>query len=255
MKNSNPPSSKKAYYEFHEQAYQQIKTRGGIGWGQAKTMAELSDPATLQYLQKIVSENFPDPSGRFALDLGCGSGSTAFVLARAGFIVSGIDISSTAIEMAQELSRQQNLQIDFKVGDVLKLEDLNQKFDLIYDSHCLHCIVFEEDRQRVLEGLRNSLKTNGIFVLDTMVAEGRDFSHWQGDLRFDADFILWHKTQASGARGEMELDGKTWCAQRRVYPADLVLKELKACGFRIMSQVSEKQENGHPNMLRMIAKI
>lgn len=243
----------KSYYHAHETAYQEIKEKGGIGWGGAKTIAELGDEVTNQYLQSIVPGWFSDPKGKKVLDLGCGSGTTAFTLAKLGFTVTGIDVSETAIGMAKDLSTKQNLQINFVVGDILQLEKLNEKFNLIYDSHCLHCIVFEDDRAKVLEQIKKSLTLNGIFVLDTMVAT-KDFDPTGGieTLRFDENYILWHKTKKDNYRGVVDIDGQFWCAQRRIYPKEKIIEEIESSGFKILSNQTDMYAETSSEMLRLI---
>lgn len=243
----------KSYYHAHETAYQEIKAKGGIGWGGAKTLSELGDEVTNQYLNSIVPDYFADPKGKKALDLGCGSGTTAFTLAKLGFTVTGVDISETAIAMAKDLSEQQNLQINFVVGDILQLEKMNEKFNLIYDSHCLHCIVFDEDRVKVLEEIKKSLVPRGVFVLDTMVTN-KDFDPTGGTetLRFDEDYILWHKTKKDNYRGVVNVDGQNWCAQRRIYPAEKIVEEVKNAGFKILSNRTDLYPETSSTMLRII---
>ena len=155
--------------------------------------------------------------------------------------------------MAKELAQKQGLKINFEIGDALALEKLSQKFDLIYDSHCLHCIVFDEDRRRVLDGVRNSLASSGIFILDTMVLPEKPFdatTHFK-PLKFDGDFILWHKTKAKEYRGVVEVDGQYWCAQRRIYPATKVDQEAIAAGFKTVSRQIDLQEN-EVSMMRLV---
>lgn len=243
----------KAYYYAHESAYKQIKKKGYVGWGNAKTLDELSDPTTQDYIKSSIEKWLLCPKGKNALDLGCGSGTTAFFLAKEGLRVTGIDISETAIELAKELSSKQNLNIDFLVADVLHLEKMNQRFDLIYDSHCFHCIVFEEDRFKVLDGVKKSLNDSGIFILDTMVmAHNYNPCADKDNLRFDNEFILWHKTSSTDYRGIVEIDGEHWCAQRRIYPAIKVMDEIKQTGFKILSKSLDLQKQGEPGMLRLI---
>lgn len=243
----------KSYYHAHESAYKTIKEKGFVGWGNVKTIEELGDPETNQFLVSSLNKWFSEPSGKKALDLGCGTGTTAFVLSRLGFDVTGVDISETAIEMAQKLSLQQQLNIKFTVTDILELTSLKDSYHLIYDSHCLHCIVFEEDRMKVLKGVFNSLLDSGIFILDTMVMDEEiDPTGGITTLKFDDDYILWHKTSTASARGVIDVDGQLWCPQRRIYPSLKVLEEVKKAGFTIKEKRLDKQEEGNPHMLRLI---
>ncbi|MGZ3826532.1 MAG: class I SAM-dependent methyltransferase [Bdellovibrio sp.] len=244
----------KSYYDAHESAYKEIKDKGYVGWGNKKTLDDLGDSKTIDYLKTSIKQ-WAHIGGDFkkALDLGCGTGTTAFTMAAIGFDVTGIDISETAIEMARDLATKQNLQIEFKVADVLHLENLNQKFDIIYDSHCLHCIVFDEDRQSVYNGVKRSLTKNGIFILDTSVKiDSWDPTYPYDTLRFDENYILWHKTRPSNARGVVEINGQYWCAQRRFYPVSKILEEVAQAGFKVLSQTIDHQNAGESDMLRLV---
>jgi 2-polyprenyl-3-methyl-5-hydroxy-6-metoxy-1,4-benzoquinol methylase len=60
------------------------------------------------------------PAGRL-LDVGCGPGWTSLLLAKAGYDVTGVDISERMIEIAQERSARENTPVDFVVGDMEEL--------------------------------------------------------------------------------------------------------------------------------------
>lgn len=246
----------KSYYHSHEIAYQLIKQKGFLGWGNAASLEQLGDEKTKQYLVSEVKKQFKQINGKSALDLGCGTGTTAFILSRLGFEVTGIDISETAIEMGRQLAAKQDLNIQFQVADILELSQMGKKFDLIYDSHCLHCIVFDGDREKVLQQIRLSLGKKGVFILDTMVMPslGFDATNGHSTLRFDENYILWHKVKGSEDRGIVPHDGEFWCAQRRIYPVKKVLGEVQKAGFNILSQQLDEQEAG-PSMLRMSLSI
>ncbi|MCC7449751.1 MAG: class I SAM-dependent methyltransferase [Anaerolineae bacterium] len=77
-----------------------------------------------------------------ALDLGCGTGASSIYLAQRGWQVTGIDFIPAAIQRAQQKARDAHLSIDFRVGDVSRLEALHLSglFDLAVDVGCLHTI-------------------------------------------------------------------------------------------------------------------
>ena len=78
-----------------------------------------------------------NPPGR-ALDLGCGTGTNVITLAKHGWKATGIDFVPRAIKKAKTKAREENLQIDFRVGDVTHLDDFTEPFDLILDIGCYH---------------------------------------------------------------------------------------------------------------------
>lgn len=72
-----------------------------------------------------------------ALDLGCGTGTNAITMARAGWQVTAIDFSVQAIQTARRKSAAAGLAIDFSVGDVANLDFLSGPFDYALDIGCL----------------------------------------------------------------------------------------------------------------------
>ena len=49
----------------------------------------------------------------------------------------------------------------------------NEKFDLIFDSHCLHCIVEPTERAWSLHNIKASLKDDGLFCAEMMIQSKR----------------------------------------------------------------------------------
>ncbi|QDK46431.1 hypothetical protein DOM22_15295 [Bdellovibrio sp. ZAP7] len=237
--------SNNRYYFDHETAYVQIRKNNHVGW-QKKNLEDFRCTETEVMLNPVIAKYFPQTNAKTALDLGCGSGPTAHFFDELGFITSGIDIAPSAIELANEMSAKFNRNISFEVGDVVDLERQEKSYDLIYDSHCMHCIVLEEDRDRTFKAIAKCLKPGGIFMLDTMVHQkGSDFT---GGLRYDNDYILWHKTTKGDLAGVTEFEGELWCPQRRIYPAEVILVELKNAGL-IMK---ERFGPNDPYMLRAV---
>lgn len=65
------------------------------------------------------------------LDLGCGSGWLSIYLARAGFIVTGLDVASQALVLANQWAEQESLDVQFDVGDIAALEYPLGSFDAV----------------------------------------------------------------------------------------------------------------------------
>lgn len=249
----------KKYYDFHERAYQDIKNQGYISWDKSKKFSEIMAKETQIFLDKIVSEYFNQKlelGAMKALDLGCGTGTTSFYFSEKKFEVTGVDISKTAIEIANKLAKENGFSIDFKIHDILNLSLLNEKFDLIYDSHCLHCIVFDEERAQALNEIKTCMNKNSIFILDTMAFSEKMslINPPNSFLRFDENYILWHQANDLNIQGTTSSEGKNWCAQRRIKPAVKIIDEVKLAGFQIIASDLIQQKNEEPQMLRMVLK-
>lgn len=75
------------------------------------------------------------------LDSGCGTGEHALLFATMGLDVTGVDIAQSAIERARAKARARGLLVDFLVGDVLALPDverLQAPFRTVIDMGCFH---------------------------------------------------------------------------------------------------------------------
>ena len=99
-----------------------------------------------------------------ALDLGCGTGTNAITMAKHGWVVSGVDFSLKAIRSARRKAGRLGLTIDFRVGDVADLRDLNGPYDYALDIGCLFTLR-EERRGPYVAGLERLLRPGSPFML------------------------------------------------------------------------------------------
>lgn len=99
-----------------------------------------------------------------AVDLGCGTGNYAIYLAGKGFDVTGVDISPTAIRIAEDNARKKGVRCRFVVADVLgDLKELKETFDFAYDWELLHHI-FPKQRQRYVRNVYRKLNPKGRYL-------------------------------------------------------------------------------------------
>jgi 2-polyprenyl-3-methyl-5-hydroxy-6-metoxy-1,4-benzoquinol methylase len=101
--------------------------------------------------------------GGTALDYGCGVGMLSMLLAKQGFVVTGIDISTMFIERAQKSFPESPL-ITFGVIDGLPLPYDDASYDVIASSSVLeHCTEIDS----LLLEFRRLLKSNGLLFIET----------------------------------------------------------------------------------------
>ncbi len=99
-----------------------------------------------------------------AVDFGCGTGNYAIYLASKGFDVTGVDISLTAIKIAQENAKKKGIRCDFIVADVLgDLKEVKETFDFAYDWELLHHI-FPDQRKKYVENVYGRLNSKGQYL-------------------------------------------------------------------------------------------
>lgn len=93
-------------------------------------------------------------TGSPVLELACGTGRVSIPLARAGFDVTGLDISAPFIQRAKEKAEKEKVNAVFDVADC-RTFDLDKKFNLIIMP--FNAIAHIHDRKSY-EGLFNSVR-------------------------------------------------------------------------------------------------
>ncbi len=221
---------RRVYYD-HEPAYKRIAASGGRGWDDRTPGRDQGSYVTLgEFLAAT-----PARPGERALDLGCGGGQATILLARHGFVATGIDYSETAIELARRNARDAAVDASFLVGDGLTLAGVETaSMDLAIDNHVLHCIVEPKDRAAFLASVRRVLRPGGRLFSDTMSGEeGFD------PARFDAD------PATRIARNHTRF----WVTRAELH------QELAAAGLRIVRQlVRPDPEPGDPASIVTVAE-
>jgi SAM-dependent methyltransferase len=84
----------------------------------------------LHHLLRLI--DFDAYRDRRVLDVGCGAGTDLLRFARGGAIVTGVDVSSSAIALARENFSQQGLTAELREADGEHLPFPDSTFDLVY---------------------------------------------------------------------------------------------------------------------------
>lgn len=149
----------KADYLVHDRQYVEARAKGWNGWGGNERMAHEHI-----WIERFLSYDAVPNMGE-VLELGCGEGHLARLLAKKGYRVLGVDISPTAIQWAKEKTLDTGLNVEYLELDFTKPGVLQGKaFDLIIDGNCFHCII-GQDRQTFLANVCRLLKDNGLFFV------------------------------------------------------------------------------------------
>lgn len=139
------------------------------------------------------------PPGARILDVACGHGRHSVELARRGFEVTGLDLSTPSLKIARESAAQAGLDVTFVERD---MRDIG--FDSEFDAAINMFTAFgyletEEDDQKVLEAIARALIEGGLFFIDFVnplwlfrIYQPRAWVEWEGgtismeDRRYDA---------------------------------------------------------------------
>jgi len=95
------------------------------------------------------------------LDVGCGDGFFATLLAENAGRVIGLDNSEAFMRQAQATAASQN-NIEFVKGDVRKLPQHDASIDVVWSAHSMHSY---PDIQQSLREFRRVLKPNGVLAV------------------------------------------------------------------------------------------
>jgi 2-polyprenyl-3-methyl-5-hydroxy-6-metoxy-1,4-benzoquinol methylase len=98
------------------------------------------------------------------LDVGCGTGENALMLAARGFEVWGIDFVPAAIEAARAKARERNIAATFEVLDAIEMTALGRTFDTVLDALLFHLFP-DSARKRFTAALRTVLRPGGMYYL------------------------------------------------------------------------------------------
>lgn len=121
----------------------------------------VSPPELLDYLAA-------HPPGR-AVDLGCGSGTNIVTLAQKGWQVTGVDLSTRALRLANRKTQNAGVTAILLTGDLSKQTALPGPFDLALDIGCFHAV---SNRRQYLDNLVSVLRNGGHWLMYGFVRTG-----------------------------------------------------------------------------------
>lgn len=118
-----------------------------------------------EYLLEYIQNNLPNGK---ALVVGCGLGDDAIAISEAGFDVTAIDISESAIQWC--IDRFDGFGVDFRVQDIFELPDeMLASYDFVFESRTIQSLplIF---RDKVITAISSLLSPNGKLLV---IANGK----------------------------------------------------------------------------------
>jgi len=100
------------------------------------------------------------------LDLGCGTGTLAIHMAKAGWEVVGLDCSEPMLARAKQKTVDAGCPVDYSQQDMrhLKIAEPVNLVTAFYDT--LNHLLFAEDLEATFRGVTSALLPGGLFVFD-----------------------------------------------------------------------------------------
>jgi len=154
-----------------------------------------------------------NPPGN-ALDLGCGTGTNVITLSKNGWQVLGVDFIPKAIHTARRKASREKVNARFVVGNVTKLEWIEETFDLILDIGCYHSLDSSGMRD-YRENIKRLLAPGGAYLIYLFYRSDTDLMDsgvtWS-DLDLFTDFLEPVQRQDGTERG---IRKSSWLTYRR----------------------------------------
>ncbi|MEV0276745.1 class I SAM-dependent methyltransferase [Streptomyces sp. NPDC050610] len=182
--------------------YEELYREGKTQPGEIGTSLDMI-PWNIQAPQPVILEleEAGEITGR-VLDAGCGLGDNTLFFAERGYQVTGIDVSSSAIESDRDKARERGLQVDFIAADATTMEGVEGPFHTVVDSALLHCL--DEKAQRGYISALHGICEPGAWLhllcfSDKLPAEIPAYRNTEADLRaLFSDGWAIHRLQRRG---------------------------------------------------------
>ncbi|MFC0188108.1 class I SAM-dependent DNA methyltransferase [Fictibacillus aquaticus] len=104
--------------------------------------------------------------GNRVLDLGCGTGSFSIRLAKEGYAVTGVDLSSEMLMIAKVKAEKENVMLSLFEQDMRSLEGLGEFDAVTIFCDSLNYLLTEEDVLDAFHSARSHLKSGGLLFFD-----------------------------------------------------------------------------------------
>lgn len=184
-------------------------------------------------------------AGRRGLEVGCGSGAFSRALARAGYDMTGADLSAPMLSEGMRLAREEGLSVTFVQADAAKLGI--GRYDFLLSPNDCYNYISPERLPAAFRAAFSSLKKGGIFwfdissacklrekIADNVFADDREevtylvFNHLLSDrVRMDVTLFV---RRADGAFDRFDETHVQY-----IHETDAVRSALEGAGFDVLS--------------------
>ena len=179
------------------------------------------------------------------LDIGCGGGWFTRAFQRAGYAMTGVDISPEMLDFAQETALKEGVRSEYLLGDITKFKS-PKKFDFATAiNDCINYIP-KNKLHAALKNVASALVKGGIFLFD--VSSERKFKEKIAntvsvDDRDDVTYMSFNKEEADGVTMEVTLfcrrkDGSyerlDETHRQYCYTEEEIISALQKSGFTLL---------------------
>lgn len=112
--------------------------------------------------QEFAYDLMGDIEGKSILEIGCGLGVNAIILAQEGAQVTGLDLSSRRLEAVSEIIMENEISgINLVCGSGETLPFPDESFDIVYTN----AVMIHMDKPKAIKEIRRVLKPGGVAVM------------------------------------------------------------------------------------------
>jgi 2-polyprenyl-6-hydroxyphenyl methylase / 3-demethylubiquinone-9 3-methyltransferase len=156
------------------------------------------NPVRTGYARKVFFDKLRiDPSGKTALEVGCGGGFLTEEIAGMGWRTIGIDPSAHSLLIARSHAKSKGLDIEYDNGFGESLPYASDSFDAVF---CCDVLEHVMDLSKVISEISRVLKDNGVFYYDTFnrtwiskLAAIKVCQEWKPWAILPLNFHVWEK--------------------------------------------------------------
>jgi 2-polyprenyl-6-hydroxyphenyl methylase / 3-demethylubiquinone-9 3-methyltransferase len=153
------------YQKINNDVY---NSEGDIWWSGNTVLHLLKtsiNPWRVGYSKNILNKLGIDPTGKKALEVGCGGGILCEEIRKMGFDTTGIDPSEESLNTAMNHAKAGGLEIKYEKGSGENIPYPDSSFDCIF---CCDVLEHVQDLPKVIAEISRVLKPNGVFFYDTL---------------------------------------------------------------------------------------
>ncbi len=128
-----------------------------------KQLIPIYDPvASLLFpVRNAITKLFDGKESQKVIDIACGTGTQAILIARKGHLVTGVDISPDMINRARK--KGSSIKVSFEINDASNIRYPDSTFDSAIISFALHDMPHTM-RQKVVKEMERIVKPNGMLI-------------------------------------------------------------------------------------------
>lgn len=174
---------------------------GDIWWDENQPLSAIRtslNPGRLAYIRKVLGQDLQlSPTGKRALDVGCGGGLLAEEMAGLGFDVTGVEPAEASLQTAREHAERSGLAIDYRRGTAEALPCEDASFDVVY---CCDVLEHVDSVDGAVAEASRVLKPGGVYIYDTInrtflskLVYIKLFQEWSWTSWMPANLHVWEK--------------------------------------------------------------